>query len=396
MFVSGEAGILHADADAFFASVEQRDDPRLRGRPVAVGGGVVMAASYEARRYGVRGAMGGARARRLCPHLIVVPPRFEAYIDASKALFAVFEQAAPIVEGISLEEAFLDVRGLERVSGTPHEIAIRLRREVRERVGLPLTVGVASTKVLAKLASRLAKPDGLLLVPAGTESDFLHPLPVELIWGVGPATARKLHAYGITTAGRAARLGEEHLTAILGQATGRYVHAVVQNRDQRRVLAGRRRASVGSQSAGRHSFERLDAVLVGLSDRIAYRMRKGGRTGRTVVLRLRFDDFSRATRSLTLREPTASTRTILAAARELLAVSMPTIQRRGITLLGITVMNLDDTARQRQLALSFEHPSVAHLDTALDVVRERFGRDAITLAAILGRRHRGGLVVDDG
>jgi DNA polymerase-4 len=396
MFVSGIAGILHADADAFFASVEQRDDPRLRGRPVAVGGGVVMAASYEARRYGVRGAMGGARARRLCPHLIVVPPRFDAYIDASKALFAAFDEAAPIVEGISLEEAFLDVRGLERVSGTPHEIAVRLRRDVRERVGLPLTVGVASTKVLAKLASRLAKPDGLLLVPAGTEHEFLHPLPVELIWGVGPATAKKLHAYGITTAGAAARLGEEHLTAILGQATGRYVHSVVQNRDHRRVRAGRRRASVGSQSAGRHSFERLDAVLVSLSDRIAYRMRKGGRCGRTVVLRLRFDDFSRATRSLTLREPTAATRTILAAARELLEASMPMIERRGITLLGITVMNLDDTATERQLALCFEHPSVAHLDTALDVVRERFGRDAITLGAILGRRQRRGLVLDDG
>jgi DNA polymerase-4 len=395
MFVSGEAGIMHADADAFFASVEQRDDPSLRGRPVAVGGGVVTAASYEARRYGVRGAMGGARARRLCPHLIVVPPRFDAYVAASKALFAVFEEAAPVVEGISLEEAFLDVRGLERVSGTPREIAIRLRRDVRERAGLPLTVGIASTKVLAKLASRVAKPDGLLVVPAGTEEEFLHPLPVELIWGVGPATARKLHAYGITTAGRAARLGEEHLTAILGQATGRYVHAVVHNRDHRRVRPGRRRSSVGSQSAGRHSRERLDAVLVGLADRIAYRMRKGGRTGRTVVLRLRFDDFSRATRSLTLREPTAATRTILAAARALLAAAMPTIESRGITLLGITVTNLDDGASQRQLAIPFEHPSVAHLDTALDVVRERFGRDAITLAAILGRGPRGGVVFED-
>jgi len=385
VFVSGEAGILHADADAFFASVEQRDDPRLRGRPVAVGGGVVMAASYEARRYGVRGAMGGARARRLCPQLIVVRPRFEAYVAASKELFALFEQAAPVVEGLSLEEAFLDVRGLERVSGTPREIAVRLRRQVRERLGLSLTVGVASTKVLAKLASRLAKPDGLLVVPAGTEQEFLHPLPVELIWGVGPATTRRLHAHGITTAGRAARLGEEHLTAILGQAAGRYVHAAVRNRDYRRVRPGRRRSSVGSQAAGRHSRERLDAVLIGLVDRIAYRMRKKGRAGRTVVLRLRFDDFSRATRSLTLREPTAATGTLLAAARDLLAAAMPTIEARGLTLLGLTVTNLDDAATQRQLAIPLEHPSIACLDTALDVVRGRFGRDAITLAAILGR-----------
>jgi DNA polymerase IV len=388
MFVSGEAGILHADADAFFASVEQRDDPSLRGKPVAVGGGVVLAASYEARAYGVRGAMGGARARRLCPQLVVVPPRFDAYVEASRTLFDVLDEAAPVVEGLGLEEAFLDVRGLERVSGSPREIAVRLRQAVRERVGLPLTVGVASTKVLAKLASRAAKPDGLLVVPAGEERTFLHPLPVELIWGVGPATARKLHAYGITTAGIAAEQTEDYLTAILGHHAGRYVHAVVHNRDHRRVRPRRRRASVGSQSAGRHPPDAVEAVLVGLVDRVAHRMRTAGRTGRTVVLRLRFADFTRATRSQTLREPTAATQTILAAARELLDGARPLIELRGLTLLGITVANLDDGVSTRQLAIPLEPPTVAGLDLALDVVRERYGRDAITLAVLLGHRGR--------
>jgi DNA polymerase-4 len=388
MFVSGEAGILHADADAFFASVEQRDDPSLRGRPVAVGGGVVMAASYEARAHGVRGAMGGARARRLCPQLVVVPPRFDAYVEASRALFEVFDEAAPLVEGLGLEEAFLDVRGLERVSGSPQEIAVRLRHEVRERVGLPLTVGVASTKVLAKVASRAAKPDGLCVVPAGEERAFLHPLPVELISGVGPATARKLHAYGITTVGLAAAQSEAYLIAILGGHAGRYVHAVAHNRDAGRVRPRRRRSSVGSQSAGRHPPDAIEAVLVGLVDRVAHRMRCAGRTGRTVLLRLRFADFTRATRSQTLREPTAATQTILAAARELLDAARPLIELRGLTLLGITVANLDDGVSPRQLAIPLEPPAVAGLDLALDVVRERFGRDAITLAVLLCHRAR--------
>jgi DNA polymerase-4 len=386
VFVRGEAGILHADADAFFASVEQRDDPRLRGRPVAVGGGVVMAASYEARRYGVRGAMGGRRARRLCPHLIVVPPRFKAYVAASKELFRVFEDAAPVVEGLSLEEAFLDVRGLERISGTPREIAVRLRRTVREEVGLPLTVGIATSKVVAKVASGVAKPDGLLLIPRGEELEFLHPLPVEQIWGVGPATARKLNACGIMTVGRAAHHSEAYLAAVLGPAAARYIHAVAHNRDHRRVRPTRGRRSVGSQCAGRHSLDRVDGVLVGLVDRVAYRMRTAGRLGRTVVLRLRLDDFSRLTRSQTLPEPTAATQVILSAARALLAEVLPLVRRRGLTLVGITVANLDTESRGRQLALPLEHPSVAGFDIALDAVRERFGRDAITVAVLLHGR----------
>jgi DNA polymerase IV len=249
VFVSQRATILHADLDAFYASVEQRDDPRLRGRPVIVGGGVVLAASYEARAHGVRSAMGGARARRLCPDAIVVEPRWQAYVEASRAVFGIFERTSPLVEGLSIDEAFLDARGLERIQGSPEQIAAALRREVRERLGLPITVGVASTKFLAKVASAVAKPDGLLVVPAGEERAFLEPLPVEALWGVGPATAGRLRGRGLATVGQVARLGEEALIGLLGAAAGRHLHALAHNRDPRPVRAGRRRRSVGSQCA---------------------------------------------------------------------------------------------------------------------------------------------------
>src|SRR6266540_4288180 len=249
MFVLGAATILHADLDAFYASVEQRDDPRLRGRPVIVGAGVVLAASYEAKAFGVRTAMGGKQARRLCPSAVVVPPRMSAYAEASKAAFRVFDDTSPLVEGLSIDEAFLDVRGLERISGTPIEIAARLRREVRERVGLPITVGVARTKFLAKVASGVAKPDGLLVVPPEGEFAFLHPLPVEALWGVGPATARKLRTFGITSVGQVARMDEGVLVALLGRAAGRHLHALAQNQDPRPVQARRRRGSIGAQCA---------------------------------------------------------------------------------------------------------------------------------------------------
>ena len=246
MFVWSEATILHADADAFFASVEQRDDPGLRGRPVIVGGGVVLAASYEAKARGVQTAMGGGRARRLCPEAIVVPPRMSAYSDASKALYRVFEDATPLVEGLSIDEAFLDVRGMGRIAGTPSEIAERLRRDVRERVGIPVTVGVARTKFLAKVASGVAKPDGLLRVPPGKELDFLHPLPVERLWGVGQVTARKLRKARIETVGEVAELPEATLVSMLGRASGRHLHALAHNRDPRPVQARRRRTAISA------------------------------------------------------------------------------------------------------------------------------------------------------
>ncbi len=384
---TGEATILHADLDAFFASVEQRDDPRLRGRPVIVGGGVVMAASYEARACGVRGAMGGREARLLCPHAVVVEPRMAAYSEASRAVFAVFERTTPLVEGISIDEAFLDVGGLLRTAGTPPEIAGRLRRQVRDEVGLAITVGVARTKFLAKVASAGAKPDGLLVVPPHGETAFLHPLPVERLWGVGPKTAAKLRARGLTTVGEVALLPEAALLAMLGPASGRHLHALAHHRDPRPVQGGRRRKSMGAQSAlrlARHSPAEIDARLVALVDRVARRMRTAGRVGRTVTLRLRFADFARATRAHTLAEATAHTPTLLGAARDLLATAMPTIRHRGITLVGISVGNLaDDDAVQ--LALPFERTTAGTLDAALDDLRARFGSGAVTRAVHLGR-----------
>jgi DNA polymerase-4 len=381
------ATILHADLDAFYASVEQRDDPGLRGRPVIVGGGVVLAASYEAKAHGVRTAMGGVQARRLCPRAVVVPPRMGVYAKASKAVFEVFRQTTPLVEGLSIDEAFLDVGGLWRIAGTPTEIAVRLRHDVREQVGLPITVGVARTKFLAKVASGVAKPDGLLMVPPDGELAFLHPLPVERLWGVGPVTAGKLRDLGVTTVGQVARLGEPTLVSMVGQAAGRHLHALAHNRDPRAVDTGRRRRSIGSQRAlGRspRSPADLDAALMALVERVTRRMRDAGRTGRTVVLRLRFDDFSRATRSHTLPWPTSHTHTILATARDLLAAAMPMIRRQGITLIGIAVANLDDSGAI-QLTLPFDRHSGTALDAALDEVRERFGSGAVTRAALLGR-----------
>src|SRR5947209_13187290 len=310
MFVSGDATILHADLDSFYASVEQRDDPRLRGRPVIVGAGVVLAASYEAKALGVKTAMGGSQARRVAPHAVVVPPRMSAYSEASKAVFAVFEDTAPVVEGLSIDEAFLDVRGLGHISGSPREIAVRLRQRVREEIGLPITVGIARTKFLAKVASAVAKPDGLLLVPSDKELDFLHPLPVERLWGVGAVTSGKLRTRGITTVREVAELPQATLISMLGRAAGRHIHALANNYDPRPVQVRRRRRSIGAQRAlgRRHrSAEELATTLLALVDRVTRRLRAAHRVCRTVVLRMRFEDFTRATRSYTLREATDQT-----------------------------------------------------------------------------------------
>ncbi len=378
--------ILHADLDAFYASVEQRDTPSLRGRPVIVGEGVVIAASYEARACGVHSAMGGRRARELCPQAIVVRPRFAAYEAASRVVFELFRQMTPLVEALSIDEAFLDVRGLEHISGRPEEIARRLRADVRAYAGLPITVGIASTKFLAKVASGVAKPDGLLVVPPGGELAFLHPLPVTALWGVGRVSAGKLHAAGITTVAEVAALGEAGAVAVLGRGTGRHVHALAVGRDPRMVRPRVRRRSVGAQRAlgrrGRDPAE-IASALAALVDRAARRMRAGGRACRTVVLRLRFADYERATRSRTVAEATAHTATLLAVARGLLAASAGLIARRGLTLIGVTLTNLCDV-RAVQLALPLQRPG-AGLDATLDAVHDRFGSGAIRRGVHVGR-----------
>jgi DNA polymerase-4 len=391
MFVSArvDATILHADLDSFYASVEQRDDAALRGRPVIVGGGVVLAASYEAKAYGVRTAMSGHQARRLCPQAIIVPPRMSAYTEASNAVFEVFRNTTPLVEPLSVDEAFLDVGGLRRTAGMPVGIAAQLRRDVRYHVGLPITVGIARTKFLAKVASQVAKPDGLLLVPPDHELEFLRPLPVRRLWGVGAVTAEKLAGHGIETVADVAELGESMLASLVGRAMGHRLYALSRNIDARQVQTGVRRRSVGAQRAlGRRvvSAAELDATVVTLIDRITRRMRTAGRTGRTVVLRLRFDDFGRATRSHTLAWATSSTEPVLGAARDLVAAAAPLIAERGLTLVGFTVANIDRSGAQ-QLELPFDDDAAdaLALDTAVDRVRRRYGNNSVTRAVLLGR-----------
>jgi DNA polymerase-4 len=378
--------ILHADLDSFYASVEQRDDPRLRGRPVLVGGGVVLAASYEAKAFGIRSGMGGRQARELCPQAVVVPARFEAYTEASKAVFAIFADTSPRVEGISIDEAFLDVSGLTHVSGSPVEIAVRLRGAVRDQVGLAITVGVARTKFLAKVASGVAKPDGLLYVPPEGELGFLHPLPVQRLWGVGRVTAAKLHERGVYTVGEVAGLEPRALVAMLGPASGHHLYALAHNRDPRPVVVGRRRGSIGSQRAlgtrRRLALAEIDATLVAIADRVCRRLRKARRVCRTVILRLRFEDFSRITRSHTMLRSTWETATVLTAARALLDDVTPLIREQGLTLIGLSLTNLED-ADALQLELPFAAKHVGRLDPALDTIRDKFGTDAVRRAVLL-------------
>ncbi len=384
---SMQAGILHADLDAFYASVEQRDRPELRGRAMAVGGGVILAASYEARAFGVRTAMNIRAARALCPHLISVAPRMEAYTEASRAVFAIFDDTTPLVEPISVDEAFLDVAGMRRLAGPPDLIAQHLRERVAAEVGLAISVGVARTKFLAKVASGVCKPDGLLVVDPTREMEFLHPLPVQRLWGVGAKTAEKLRGYGITTVGEVATLEPGRLSNLVGKAAGGHLHALAHNRDPRPVVSGKRRSSIGSQQAlgpKRRSFADHEATLLGLVDRVARRLRAGERVGRTVTLRFRFGDFVRDTRSHTLAEATASTSTFFDAAHDLLVARKAEIAGRGLTLLGFTISNLS-SATAVQLALTFDKRDRPELDRTLDSVRDRFGSSSIGRATLLGR-----------
>jgi len=378
---------LHADLDAFYASVEQRDNPSLRGRPILVGGGVVLAASYEAKRCGVRTAMTGRAAKLLCPGAIIVQPRMSAYTKASKDVFATFNDTSPFVEGVSIDEAFLDVSGLRRIAGSPRDIAGELRRRVASEVGLAITVGVANTKFLAKVASGVGKPDGLLEVDPGCELAFLHPLPVEQLWGVGRITAEKLNQRGLATVADVARLDESVLVSILGKGQGRHLHALAHNRDPRRVQVGKRRGSIGSQRAlgrSRPNLAESMVILLGIIDRVTRRLRAANRVGRTVVLRLRFDDFSRATRSHTMPEATGSTDPILAAASVLLRDVWPVIEHHGgVSLLGISIAGLSN-ADAVQLALPLGPRARPSVDTAYDEIRDKFGPNALGRGSHLG------------
>ncbi|SDG69146.1 DNA polymerase IV [Microbacterium pygmaeum] len=385
--MQGDASVLHADLDAFYASVEQRDAPHLRGRPVIVGGGVVLAASYEAKARGVRTAMGGRQAMQLCPDAVVVPPRMEAYSAASKDVFAIFRDTTPLVEGLSIDEAFLEVGGLRRLAGTPEQIAVRLRERVRAEVGLAISVGVARTKFLAKVASAVSKPDGLLIVEPEREEAFLLPLPIERLWGVGAVTAEKLHRLGIHTVGQLAELEAATAERLLGRATGAHLHALARLRDPRPVDTTRRRGSIGSQRAlgsRPRSPEELDLFLTQIIDRLARRLRERDRVCRTVVLRLRFGDFAKATRSHTVRFPTDRTSTLLGVARVLLAGARPEIDQRGITLIGVSLSQLGQ-ADSIQPELPIDWDDGARLDTVLDAVRDRYGAASVSRATQLGR-----------
>ncbi|MFB2581371.1 DNA polymerase IV [Herbiconiux sp. P15] len=398
----GEATVLHADLDAFYASVEQRDSPALRGRPVIVGGGVVLAASYEAKARGVRTAMGGRQARELCPEAVVVPPRMEAYSAASRDVFAIFRDTTPLVEGLSIDEAFLEVGGLRRIVGTPEQVAVRLRERVRAEAGLTISVGVARTKFLAKVASAVSKPDGLLVVEPSREEEFLLPLPVERLWGVGAVTAEKLHRIGVTTVGQLAELEAATAERLLGRAAGAHLHALARLRDPRPVDTTRRRRSIGSQRAlgnRPRTADELDLFLTQIVDRLARRLRDGDRVCRSVVLRLRFGDYAKATRSRTLRSPTDVTAVLLTVARELLVSAQPEIAARGITLIGLSLSHLaptgslqpelpidwNDTGPRGSARLDTARVDTRSLDTVLDAVRDRFGATSVARATHLDR-----------
>ena len=398
-----DLSILHVDLDAFYASVEQLADPGLRGRPVIVGGlgrrGVVAAASYEARRYGVHSAMPMGRARRACPDGAFLAPRFDAYGEASRSVMAILRDVTPLVEPLALDEAFLDVGGVRRLHGTAPEIAVVLRRRITEETGLVVSVGVATTKFVAKLASDLSKPDGMLVVEAGTELEFLHPLDVRRLWGVGPATANRLAQLGVRTIGDLAALPEDTLVHALGEAQGRHLYALAWNRDERGVEPGREVKSVGHEETFPTDItnrETLAREVLRMAERVAERLRDGKRTGRTVQLKLRYKDFRTITRSRTLPEPTNLAADIDTVARTLLdAVDLGD----GIRLLGVAMQQLRqvddlDEVSGTQGELPFDiHAGAARgsdprrraVEDSMDAVRKRFGDGAVGPAALMDR-----------
>lgn len=396
-------GILHADLDAFYASVEQLLDPSLRGRPIAVGGGVVLAASYEAKRFGVSGGMNGRRARELCPQLTFVKGHFGEYRRLGDRVMDILGTYTPAVERISIDEAFLDVAGSRRLFGPPEHIAALIRRRVRDEVGLPISVGAARTKHLAKIASQVAKPDGLMVVDPRREREFLDPLPVGLVWGVGPVTRERLAGQGITTIGQLARATPDALARLLGGATGATLHALANNADPRRVHPARRARSVGAQSAFARAAptpDLLREVLGHLADRVAARLRRHDNAGRTVTVRMRFADMRSITRSVTLDDPVASTLTLREVAEKLARQGLADHPgERFLTLLAVSVAKLEaQEPVQMELVPGDDDPhragspqAVARMavDASMDAVRARFGRSSVGYAsAALSQRNQ--------
>ncbi len=401
------APILHVDLDAFYASVEQLRNPELRGKPIAVGGGVVLAASYEARAFGVRSAMPLRRARQLCPQLIVVNGSFGEYSDLSEEVFEICERFTPLVQQISIDEAFLDVSGATHLFGEPHQIAVDLRATVKKETGLVVSVGVARTKFLAKVGSRYAKPDGICFIDPEEEIAFLHALPVDYIWGVGPVTEAKLHDIGIATVGELAHADRHVLERRLGRGSGAHLHALAWNRDPRMVETFHRAKSVGAQSSfggGGRDRGRRRKVIVDLAERVGGRLRKKNRAARTVTVRVRFGDMSSVTRSASLRAPVATTPALVAIATHLADAGAAEAGDRDINLIGISTSNLV-TSPHLQLELPFgellggdithtgsEHERERHeLDEAVDSLRERFGKKSVGRASLLLGRGTGGV-----
>jgi len=387
--MSGGATILHADLDSFYASVALLEKPQLVGKPVAVGGGVVLSCTYEARAMGVEGGMPLGRARQLCPNLIVLDSDFGDYVDYSDRVFEVFRQFTPIVEPLSIDEAFLDVSGATHLFGSPTDIAIAIRKQVLEATSLPVSVGASQMKFVSKIASRVAKPDGFIVVEPGTELEFLHPLSVDHLWGVGPVTQESLASLGIKTIGDLSETSERMLTDRVGNARSAHLHALAWNTDPRVVETTRRAASVGAQSAfggdHRDSVE-LHAVIARLSSRVGARMRNKERKGRTVTVRARFTDMASVTRSKTLRGATASSAVLYRTGASLVDKVLEDHPDRGLNLLGISVSNLErGTALQLELGVGDDEASPGNpkelelqaLDEAVDALREKFGRRAV-------------------
>lgn len=402
------AAILHADLDAFYASVEQLLDPDLRGKPIAVGGGVVLAASYEAKAFGVRGGMPGREARRLCPHLQFVGGHFSEYQRLGDQVIDIVRDFTPLIERISIDEAFADVSGSIHLFGSPRLMAEAIRRRTREEVGLPVSVGVARTKHLAKIASQVAKPDGLIVVEPDRELEFLHPLPVGLIWGVGPVTRARLAERGIKTIGELAQTSGQSLERILGRAIGQKLGSLAWNRDPRHVEITHTAGSMSAQSAmGRHAISDglIDATLRHLADRVATRLRKKNLAGRTVTARVRFPDLRSVTRSVTLPAPVSATSILSSIAGDLVRSALADhAAETEMSLLGISVSHLEDEV-SLQLELPIElgaessRPGTESgaarwaLDRSVDAARERFGKESVGYASVILRN--GGLVPDE-